>query len=394
MGAPLSTRSARIDALRGLAVFGILLINMWGFVYGYTALRYGVVDMTATSGDRLAVFFAAAFAEQKFYPIFAFLFGAGFVLQMRSLEERSGLDEAKAIYRRRLTWLLVAGVLHGALLWFGDILTAYALTGFWLLRRAGDAWSGIKQSIRLTVLVNMALLLLTAFILASVAGMPDYGADTASEALLANDIYTRGGWIDVTLARIKDFRLNISGFWLFVPRIALLFLLGVAAVQRGWLTHPEQHRALWWRVLLAGVFIALPLNVWFGYEALGWALEPEGSSRAFHLASLILEVSGPALAAAYIAVFMLAGERAMAKVAALLAPVGRMALTNYLMQSLACGFLLHAYGLGLGASLSRAQLMALWAGIVLTQIPFSRWWMSRHDQGPMEAIWRRYTYRH
>ena len=393
MGAPSSARSARIDALRGLAVFGILLINMWGFVYGYTALRYGVVDVSATAGDRLAVFFAAAFAEQKFYPIFAFLFGAGFVLQMRSLEERSGLDEAKTIYRRRLKWLLAVGVLHGTLLWFGDILTAYALTGFWLLRRAGEAWPEIKQSIRLTVIVNIAMLLLTAFILASVAGMPDYGADTASEALLANDVYTRGGWIDVTRARINDFRLNISGFWLFVPRIALLFLLGVAAVQRGWLTHPERHRGLWWRVLLAGVFIALPLNVWFGYEALGWALEPEGSSRAFHLASLILEVSGPALAAAYVAVFMLAGARAMAILTALLAPVGRMALTNYLMQSLACGFILHAYGLGLGAALSRAQLMALWAGIVLTQILTSRWWMARHDQGPMEAMWRRYTYR-
>ena len=75
MAAPSSERSARIDALRGLAVFGILLINLWGFVYGYTALRYGVVEASATGGDRLAVFFAAAFAEQKFYPVFAFLFG-------------------------------------------------------------------------------------------------------------------------------------------------------------------------------------------------------------------------------------------------------------------------------------------------------------------------------
>lgn len=393
MSAPTSTRSARIDALRGLAVFGILLINVWGFVYGYTALRYGVVDMAATSGDRLAVFFAAAFAEQKFYPIFAFLFGAGFTLQMRSLEERSSLEEAKKIYRRRLKWLLAAGVLHGVLLWFGDILTAYALTGFWLLRRAGESWPEIQQSIRLTVIVNLAMLLLTAIILATVADMPDYGADTAAEALLANDVYTHSGWIDVARARINDFRLNIGGFWLFVPRIALLFLLGMAAVQRGWLTRPEQHRALWWRVLLAGLLIALPLNLWFGYEALGWALEPEGSSQAFHAASLILEVSGPALAAAYVAVFMLAGPRVTQVLTALLAPVGRMALTNYLLQSLVCGFLLHAYGLGLGAALSRAQLMVLWALIVLVQLVFSRWWMSTHEQGPVESMWRRYTYR-
>ena len=388
-----STRSARIDALRGFAVFGILLINMWGFVYGYTALRYGVVDASATSGDRMAVFFAAAFAEQKFYPIFAFLFGAGFWLQMRSLEERSGLEGAKRIYRRRLKWLLAVGVLHGTLLWFGDILTAYALTGFWLLRRAGESWHGIRHSIRLTVIVNVAVLLVTAMILATVADMPDYGADTAAEAVLAHDIYTQGGWIEVTRARINDFRLNIGGFWLFVPRIALLFLLGIAAVEREWLTRPEHHRGLWWRVLLVGAVTALPLNLWFGYEALSWALEPEATWRAFHVASLILEISGPALAAAYVAVFMLAGPRFIRMLTALLAPVGRMALSNYLMQSVVCGLLLHAYGLGLGAFLSRAQLMVVCAGIVLVQVLFSRWWLSRHAQGPAEAMWRRYTYR-
>lgn len=393
MGAASSTRSARIDALRGLAVFGILLINLWGFVYGYTALRYGVVDVSATSGDRLAVFFAAAFAEQKFYPIFAFLFGAGFWLQIRSLEERSGLEHAKLVYLRRLKWLLAVGILHGTLLWFGDILTAYALTGFWLLRRAGESWPEIRQSIKLTVIVNLAMLLATAIIMATLSGLPDYGAETASEALLANAIYTQGGWSDVMRARINDFGMNIGGFWLFVPRIALLFLLGIAAVQRGWLMHPGQHRGLWWRVLLVGLVVALPLNLWFGYEALSWALDPEGAPGAFHLASLILELAGPALAAAYVAVFMLAGPRVLQVLAALLAPVGRMALTNYLMQSFACGLLLHAYGLGLGALLSRAQLMVVWAGIVLVQILFSRWWLSTHEQGPMEAMWRRYTYR-
>lgn len=393
MGAFSSTRSARIDALRGLAVFGILLINAWGFVYGYTALRYGVVEASATSGDRLAVFFAAAFAEQKFYPIFAFLFGAGFSLQMRSLEKESGLEAAKAIYRRRLTWLLVVGLLHGTLLWFGDILTTYALTAFWLLRRAGESWPELRQSIRFTVLVNVAMLLLTAIIMATVASMPDYGAQTAVEALLANDIYTNGGWIEVAKSRIADFGVNISGFWLFVPRIALLFLFGVAAVQLGWLTHPEQHRPLWRRILSIGLFVALPLNLWWGYEALSWALEPETASPTVHLASLALELAGPALAAAYIAVFMLAGERVMNMVAAWLAPVGRMALTNYLAQSVACGLLLQAYGLGLGAVLSRSQLMGVCAGMMLVQILFSRWWLSRHGQGPAEALWRRYTYR-
>jgi uncharacterized protein len=393
VGEPSQNRSGRIDALRGFAVFGILLINIWGFVYGYTALRYGVIDATATSGDRLAVFFAAAFAEQKFYPIFSFLFGAGFALQMRSLEAKSGLDTAKKIYLRRLKWLLVAGLLHGTLLWFGDILTAYALTGFWLLTRAGQPLAGTLRSLKLAVIVNALVLVLTASLLAAIASMSEYGAETAAEAILANEVYAYGGWLEAARARLGDFAANIGGFWLFVPRIALLFLLGVAAVQLGWLTHPEQHRPAWRRILLAGVVAALPLNLWWGYEALGWALDPAGSSRSIHVASFLLDLSGPALGAAYVALFMLAGGRVTDAITAWLAPAGRMALTNYLMQSAACGLLLPAYGLGLGAVLTRAQLMLAWAGIVMFQVLFSRWWMSRRDQGPAEALWRRYTYR-
>lgn len=394
MRAPSPNRSARIDALRGFAVFGILLINLWGFVYGYTALRYGVIDPSATSGDRLAVFFAAAFAEQKFYPIFSFLFGAGFALQMRSLEDKSGLDAAKKIYLRRLKWLLVVGLLHGTLLWFGDILTAYALTGFWLLTRAGEALSGTLRSLRIALIVNANVLLLTAILIAAIASMEEYGAETAAEALLANDVYASGGWIEVARARLSDFASNIGGFWLFVPRIALLFLFGVATVQLGWLTHPELHRAVWRRILLIGILVALPFNAWWGYEALSWALDPEVNTRSMHVASYLLDLSGPALGAAYVAVFMLAGERVAGVVSRWLSPVGRMALTNYLMQSALCGVVLPAYGLGLGAVLSRAQLMLVWAGIVVLQILFSRWWLARHDQGPMEALWRRYTYRH
>lgn len=393
MGAPSPGRSARIDALRGFAVFGILLINVWGFVYGYTALRYGVVEASATGADRLAIFFAAAFAEQKFYPIFSFLFGAGFALQMRSLEEKSGLDTAKKIYLRRLKWLLVIGLVHGTLLWFGDILTAYALTGFWLLTRAGQTLAGTLRSLRIAIIVNAFVLLLTAILIAAIATMEDYGAETAAEALLANDVYSSGGWSEVARARLSDFGANIGGFWLFVPRIALLFLFGVATVQLGWLTHPELHRAVWRRILLTGLFVALPFNVWWGYEALGWALDPEMNTRSMHGASFLLDLTGPALGAAYVAVFMLAGERVMGVVSGWLTPVGRMALTNYLMQSALCGVLLPAYGLGLGAVLSRAQLMLVWVSIVVIQVLFSRWWLARHEQGPMEALWRRYTYR-
>ncbi|RJG27639.1 DUF418 domain-containing protein [Massilia cavernae] len=393
MAAPSSRRSERIDALRGFAVFGILLINVWGFVYGYAVLRYGPMGGDDSQADRFAVFFAAAFAEQKFYPIFSFLFGAGFALQIRSLTKSVGALEAMRIYRRRLGWLLVVGLLHGSLLWFGDILTAYALTGFWVFRKGLQPLSKVRESFDAAVLLNGGLLLLMALLTVFIATSSDFAADALVEVLRAADIYVNGGWGEVARERLKDFGTNLSGFWLFIPRLMLLFLLGVFAVRLGWITRPHRHRRLWLCVLAAGLLVALPLNLWWGYSAVDMAVGAGTPRPTSHAALYLLELSGPALGAAYIAAFMLAGERAMDSVARWLAPVGRMALTNYLVQSLALGLMLPAYGLGLGALLGRIELLALCMAIMLVQVLLSRWWLSGHQQGPFEALWRRFTYR-
>ena len=133
-------RYAHIDALRGIAVFGILLVNIWSFIWGFNSLRYGVLPVTATLFDVLSVAFVAFFAEQKFYPIFAFLFGASFVLITRSARQKLGRwSEAEQLYRRRMKWLLACGIVHGVLIWFGDILTVYAIAGFWVLSGLANA---------------------------------------------------------------------------------------------------------------------------------------------------------------------------------------------------------------------------------------------------------------
>jgi uncharacterized protein len=135
-------RSQRIDIVRGIAVFGILLINVWGFIYGH-GLRFGVPGPDASLIDQAVIFFCSAFADSKARPLFAFLFGAGFSLLMdRLCQGPGGIDAAKLTYQRRIRWLLACGVLHGVLLWAGDILTWYALIGFWLLRFAGQTHIG------------------------------------------------------------------------------------------------------------------------------------------------------------------------------------------------------------------------------------------------------------
>jgi uncharacterized protein len=390
-----SSRSERIDALRGLAVFGILLVNVWAFAYGYSSLRYGVLSQDATAPDRLAVFFAAAFAEQKFYPVFAFLFGAGFALQMRSLRRRAGeLDPALRIYRRRLKWLLACGLLHGTLIWFGDVLTAYAVTGFWLLRVARHRLAGVARLLLIVLFVNAALLLPLLAIALLDDGAPAAAiGEMVREVERAHAIYSLGGWGEIARTRLKDFGLNLSSFVVFLPRVALLFLLGVCAVRLGWLTRPERHRASWRKVLMLGLGLGLPFNLWWGYVAMQGAVNPWDPVAGAELAWFMLDLAGPCLGAAYVAALMLAGAHLTGALAAWLAPVGRMALTNYLMQSLLGVALLQGVGLGLGARLSHSALLALCAAIMLFQLCFSRWWMARHAQGPLEALWRRYTYR-
>ena len=384
----MAARSSRIDALRGVAVFGILLMNVWGFVYGYSLYRHMPPEGLGLA-DKLAVFVVAAFAEQKFYPIFAFLFGAGFALQMGG-RRPSGpeLEADKARYRRRLRWLVVCGLLHGALLWFGDILLAYSLTGFWLVRKAGKPLAELARSLCLLLVVNAVVIALYA------AGMW-YGFDPSTEAVDARlveastsrAVYTQSGYVAATLTRLQEFGVNISGFVVFGPRLALLFLLGVFAVRLGWLTRAQRHRRLWRRILWTALALGLPFNVLWGLMALADVMDPFNPVPELAVMAAFVDLGGPVLAAALVAAIMLARERALAW----LAPVGRMALTNYLSQSVILMLLLQGVGLGWGATLSHAQLLGVCACIMLAQLVFCHWWLASHRQGPMEALWRRYT---
>lgn len=386
----MARRIERIDALRGLAVFGIMLVNVWGFAYGFSLYSVSLND-TLSLGDKVSVFLVAAFAEQKFYPIFAFLFGAGFALQTGGLRAPGpALDAVTATYRRRLTWLLACGILHGTLLWFGDILTAYSLVGFWLAGSAGRRLRSLLGTLRILVLVNAVLIGgLGAVAIAFGQAEPKELVTLAQDAFAEHAAFTQGGWTDAALMRLKNYGINLASLVVFGPFLALLFVLGVFAVRLGWLTRPQRHRAVWRRILIGGLALGLPFNLWWGMHGVAAIASPFAPPPGAALGSVLLELAGPCLAAATVAGFMLARERG----GAWLVPVGRMALSCYLGQSVLLMFLLQGFGLGLGALLSRAQLLLLCAAIMAAQLLFCRWWLASHAQGPAEALWRRYTYR-
>jgi uncharacterized protein len=341
------------------------------------------------------------FVSTKFMSIFAFLFGVGAALQFESIRKRvaaagaaagGGLATAKSVYRHRLAFLLAVGLAHGLLLYHGDILAFYALCGFALVPLLSWRPAALARAALACWIVAAALLL-------AAAGFSEFlrpwAADdprmVPAEALRAFETYVEGSYRQQLPQRAADYASVMTSIVvLSVPHVLGLFLLGVLAARLGWLTRPQRHERLWQAAATIGV-AAVPFaayGAWLNFETM--AREPGAPSAVGYT----LQFFGAAMACLYVAAFVrLRDATPVAAAIRWLAPAGRMPLTNYLMQSLAMGALLSGWGLGLGDDLTRAQLALLALAIVAVQLAASRAWIARFGQGPLEAWWRRATYR-
>jgi uncharacterized protein len=356
-----------------------------------------------SAADTAVHLLIGTFVSTKFISIFAFLFGFGAALQFRSNArrgfpspgggggERAGLDAAKSIYRRRLTFLLAVGIAHGLLLYHGDILAFYALCGFVLVRFLPQRPAAI---LRATIVCGIlaALLMIAAAALAEVlrAWVADDPRMVPPEALRAFEIYVEGSYLEQLPQRFADYASVMTSLAVVsVPHVLGLFLLGVLAARLGWLARPQRHARLWQAATWVGV-AAVPVaayGAWLNFETM--AREPGAPSAIGYT----LQFFGSALACLYVAAFVrLRDAPPVAAAIRWLAPAGRMPLTNYLLQSLAMGALLSGWGFGLGDVFTRAELALAALAIVAVQLAASRAWIARFGQGPVEAWWRRVTY--
>jgi uncharacterized protein len=382
---PTRDRIEQVDALRGCALFGIFLANIlvfsgWIFLDGDQRVALAGPDITAWQ-HRLHHFAV----DGKFYTLFSLLFGAGFALQLERLTRR-GADGLR-IYRRRVLVLLGIGLFHSWLIWDGDILVVYALLGLVLPlfhRLPGRmllAWSLIL--IFIAPIIGMALL--------TAAGLPpDLGlrdlSDRMAVALGAIDpkdgvAWLRrddfAGWFSwVMSGPLFSWGLRIMSWR--IPKVLGIMLLGVWLGRRLGAGTLLNDRPLLWRVLAAGLIVGVPANVAYTFGQQGQSDWP----------SLIGTVP---LALAYAAGFALAWPYAQRWLGIFAAP-GRMALTNYLAQSVIGIFVFYGIGLGQVGRWHPAMIYGFAAAVFVCQLLFSRWWLSTHEQGPMEALWRRWTY--
>lgn len=388
-----SERIASIDVLRGFAVLGILIVNIQGFARVQSAYS------NPTSG---AVFDGAApwiwaivyiLADTKFLSIFSMLFGAGIAMMTERMASR-GVSGTGLHYRRQF-WLLIIGLCHAYLIWAGDILVAYALCGFLLypmrnLRARTLLWIG---GCAVALVVPLYLLFGLSIPYWSEAARLDLAAQWAPspEVLEAEIAAFRGSWSEQMPYRAAmAIELQTTVFLiLFLWRAGGLMLVGMGLYKLGVLA-ATRSAAFYRRMVLIGIGSGLPLAAaGVAYKLHhGFAVE-----QAMFQGPLFNYVGSVGIFLAYVGLVMLLVRFGwLPGLKRRLAATGRMALTNYITQSILGALIFYGYGLGLFERVAPAGLLGIVFGIWLLQLYWSPWWLERFRFGPIEWLWRTATY--
>lgn len=393
-------RIVELDILRGFAVLGILLVNMKYFMTPFYPYQSGVE--TKALADHIAEGLISFFALGKFYTLFSFLFGLGLAIQMKRAEGRGVVFVP--LYARRLTILFIMGMAHTFLLWDGDILAAYATLGFALLlfRRRPDA-SLIRWSVFFLLLPIAISAALVGLIF--LAGMTPEGAELIERSFAANAtnfqalaeqslrVYARGTIPEILAQHVQDFNFVVMRYFFNGngPHIFACFLFGLFVGRRGWFRALPSYRACLRTLLTWSLVVGIAANALLVFaEAMS---APSRPSPMGILKSVAFAAGAPAFSGFYVAsILLLAQQERWRRRFAPLEAVGRLALSNYLGQSLICTLIFYSYGLGLYGAVGSAAGLALTVGVWIFQILLSVWWVRHFRFGPVEWLWRSLTY--
>jgi len=378
-----------LDVLRGWALFGVLWSNLND--------HYGPRD-PVTKFDNALQWTQNWLLESRFYSLLILLFGIGFGIQL-TRAARDGADLRTTYYRRTAT-LLAIGVIHGTLIWRGDILTIYALVAFALVMFRAMSTRNIAIAAILIWFLGPTLVREGMFLSGFRIMLPGNAGETT-------EIYARGTWREIERARVGGY-LQWLGRWGLTSYVSILgaFLTGLWAVKSGYLQRVIDDPRTTRRLLIIALVAA-----GVGYAQWQWAgalwprvqgpasAEPVFPYPYFHLAQLrglvlkLFDWGTEGMAVAYACVLVLIWQRpAGARALRPLAAAGRMALTTYLTQSIVCTLLFYSYGFGLYGSVGYTGMFVITLVLFGTQMVLSTWWLRRFRYGPAEWLWRTLTY--
>lgn len=395
----LDERHKILDVLRGFALLGVMLDNLFGFTGWGFASPERRQSYPTWNADMVLGTLEQVFINGKFYSLFSLLFGIGFsIILLRN--EAKGVNPLRIFYRR-LFILMLIGAFHLFFIWDGDILFLYALVGFTLpLFR--------KMSDRTLVTIAITLILSPIIIdLVSVISKVRLGAgfqsiansiDVSRGVPLEQEGYSQylykdgSGWTEWRNWMGSGWAYRF-GYLLYsnrIPKVLAMFLLGFCVGRNMMFAKIEEHIALLKKLRFWGLLIGIPMGVVsFYFEIFRKGVpDPEG---LVHTAAYAFSVVPMSLA--YTSIICLHWHRRQGQTPLrYLAPVGQMALTNYLMQSFIGIFLYYGVGLGLGGNIGPAIFIPAGIAVYFIQILYSNFWMQYFRFGPMEWVWRQLTY--
>jgi uncharacterized protein len=347
-----------LDAVRGVALGGILWINFCNTASLYPSRSiHNLNDFTMLLEQFLGY--------GKFISLFSLLFGMGFALQWNRLL-RLGETEALRIYSRRLWILLGLGLLHFLLIWEGDVLFVYGIVGSVLIQMRGNSGSKLLK-------VSLACLLFGGALFFSIFKSYDLPFPPTSSAQT---------WLEFVWGRLRGLWGHFETALFYLPWLVGVMLLGRWLVETGRALEPHKHLRFWRGMFAVFLPVGVVVNVWYVRHLV---FADEEAYYALH--ALI----GLPLALFYLSSLMLfygAGKRILP-----LERVGRMALSNYIGQSLCFTFVLYPYGLKMLGKFSAVGALGYVLGFFALQILLSTLWLRFFKMGPLEWLWRKGTYR-
>jgi uncharacterized protein len=389
---PAKERYALLDVLRGFALLGVLIVNL-STSSGYHFLPESEkLAFSTAAADGVVNWLIHFLFDGKFYSLFSLLFGIGFALQMKRAEEE-GKDFAGR-YRRRLFILFLFGLVHAVFFYIGDILAVYAITGsiLFLFRKASN-----KTILRSAIIIlALPVIQYGIMLLLATNTTPATPAATNTVASFSQMVFIgqNGSFGEIVQNNITSLIHRRYPDLLFTGRffrVLGMFLVGYYATRRMLFIRLEENKAFLKKLLTWGAVIGIPCNL-----ALAMLMETKlfyGMQPLGILQPMVYAFGVPALCLFYTGWVSLSYTNNPGhKFLNLFLPVGRMALTNYLMQSLICCMIFQNYAGGWYALVGPLYLFIMALFIFSFQVIFSHWWLKRYRFGPMEWLWRSATY--
>lgn len=388
-----ANRILSLDILRGVAVLGILIMNIQSFSMPSAAYINPTAFGDLTGINKWIWILSHLLASEKFMAIFSMLFGAGVVLFSENAESK-GYNSA-ALHYRRMGWLLLFGLIHAYLFWYGDILVNYSLCGMliFMLRKKRPlslVWMGFA--------FFMVPLLIDNLFGFSIHYWPEESIEYTlhswspdSESLTHELEAMRGAWPERMGIRMPAAIFMQTGYFMMGSfwRVMSMMLLGMALFKWNVLS-AQLSSSFYFRMIavgLVGGFALSGLGVILNFRD-GWTME-----FSMFIGSQFNYVGSVGVALGYLGLVMLCSKTdRFRRVKTLSASVGRMAFTNYILMTLSGAFIFNGAGLALYGKVERNMQVVIMLGIWILLLALSSFWLKRFRFGPLEALWRSLTY--